>query len=462
MRSLRKAPHILITCLLFIVTACGNSDNKEKVESQKDVEKLAPAKTDSISARIALKMDSIAGVYQIPCYVNGVKMNFVFDTGASSVCISLTEALFLAKNGYLDKEDIIGTNQMMIADGNVMENMEVNLRSIDVAGIMLTDVKATIVGSLSAPLLLGQTALKRLGKIEIEGDSLFITPKDGKVRGVVAETKASVYNPPVFKQIESHWYDKLLAFFGYEGKIIEYLEAACIAGENDMPEQAISYCDEALKMKKTFQSYAVKGLVYQSLFYDIRDGSKKGEGYRDKAIICWGKFLELNIDKDDFTIDVDSSSYNFTYNDISNQLAWLYIEKDSLNNALDLAQQVYLRDPKSIEAMSIISCAYAKQGNYYMAETWAKKLLDSKLDNSRAYFRLAHLAYTQKRYKEAVRYFEKSLEIDPNDAMVLNNLGHIYYNNLNNEDYGIYLWKKSARLGEAYAQRNLREKNIEW
>lgn len=452
-------PLILIVCLLVLCTACSERDKGNGLESPNNgVESTPPAQTDTIASRIALKMDSDAGIYQIPCYVNGIKMNFVFDTGASSVCISLTEALFLAKNGCLDKEDIIGTNQMMIADGNVMENMEVNLHSIDVAGILLTDVKATIVSSLNAPLLLGQTALKRLGKIEIEGDSLFITPKDGKIRGTVAETKASVYNPPVFKQIESSWYDKPLVFFGYKGKIKEYLEAAWIANDNNMPEQAIAYCNEALKLKKTFQTYAVKGLVYRQQYQEMNDGSGKGNDYRDKAIRCLEKYLNYNKKKEDFVLGNDTLYFNW----ISNRLAWLHLDKDSIDRALELGQKVYQREPMSYGAMNVISHAYTKQGNYSMAEKWANKLLDSKLDNNTAYFRLAYLASTQKQYKEAVRYYEKCLEIDPNASGVLNNLAKIYYWNLDNKDYGIYLWKKSARLGNLYAQRSLREKDIEW
>ena len=34
------------------------------------------------------------GTYLIPCKVNGVPMKFIFDTGASVVNISMTEALF--------------------------------------------------------------------------------------------------------------------------------------------------------------------------------------------------------------------------------------------------------------------------------------------------------------------------------------------------------------------------------
>ena len=50
------------------------------------------------------------GVSIIPCKVNGLNLNFIFDTGASNVSISLTEASFMLKNGYLEEGDIIGTS----------------------------------------------------------------------------------------------------------------------------------------------------------------------------------------------------------------------------------------------------------------------------------------------------------------------------------------------------------------
>ena len=180
--------------------------------------------------------------------------------------------------------------------------------------------------------------------------------------------------------------------------------------------------------------------------------------YCDKAIKSLNRYLSLNERKEDFKI----SNSTFAYNDLSITLAWAYTNKDSSDQALELGEIIYQRDPKSAGAMDIISLAYTLKDNYSMAEKWAKKLLDSGLDNSSAYFRLAYLADRQNRYKEAVRYYEKIIEENPNDTSVLHNLGSIYYYNLNNKDYGIYLWKKAARLGEAYSRRSLKDKNIEW
>ena len=48
-----------------------------------------------------------SGLYTIPCEVNGLKLKLIFDTGASDVSISLVEAMFMLKNGYLTEDDLI-------------------------------------------------------------------------------------------------------------------------------------------------------------------------------------------------------------------------------------------------------------------------------------------------------------------------------------------------------------------
>ena len=52
-------------------------------------------------AQDIIKMEKSGGIYLIPCKVNGLPLKFIFDTGASDVSISLTEALFMLKNGNL-------------------------------------------------------------------------------------------------------------------------------------------------------------------------------------------------------------------------------------------------------------------------------------------------------------------------------------------------------------------------
>jgi clan AA aspartic protease (TIGR02281 family) len=128
----------------------------------------------SLSSQTRIKMKKEGGIYTIPCTVNGLKLRFIFDTGASNVCISLSEVAFMLKNEYMDERDIIGASSAQIADGSFVKNTQVILREIEIEGMKLYNVEATVMHNLSAPLLLGQSAIQRLGRIELDGDELVI------------------------------------------------------------------------------------------------------------------------------------------------------------------------------------------------------------------------------------------------------------------------------------------------
>ena len=121
-----------------------------------------------------IEMNNINGTYQIPCKVNGIPMNFVFDTGASDVTISITEAKFLIKQGLIDKTDFKENVKYEIANGDIIEGTKINLKTIDIGGIILENVSASVIYKQDAPLLLGQSALSKLGQYSINGNHLII------------------------------------------------------------------------------------------------------------------------------------------------------------------------------------------------------------------------------------------------------------------------------------------------
>lgn len=108
------------------------------------------------------------GVTKVDCTINGLPLNFIFDTGASDVTISQTEANFMFKNGYLAQKDIVGKQRYGTADGSVHVGTVFILNKINFGGLELQNIRASVVANQKAPLLLGQTVLQRLGKIEID------------------------------------------------------------------------------------------------------------------------------------------------------------------------------------------------------------------------------------------------------------------------------------------------------
>lgn len=108
------------------------------------------------------------GVCKVKCSINNLPLHFIFDTGASDVSISSVEATFMVKNDYLSSKDIVGTQRYLNANGEVSEGTVINLREVRMGNLHLDNVKASVVKNQSAPLLLGQSVLSRLGKIEID------------------------------------------------------------------------------------------------------------------------------------------------------------------------------------------------------------------------------------------------------------------------------------------------------
>ena len=125
--------------------------------------------SESTTERIVeIPFTKSGGVTKVDCTINNLPLNFIFDTGASDVTISQVEANFMYKNGYLDSRDIVGKKTYQVATGAIAVGTTIILKEIKFGGLILRDVRASVVESQNAPLLLGQTILQRLGKIEID------------------------------------------------------------------------------------------------------------------------------------------------------------------------------------------------------------------------------------------------------------------------------------------------------
>ncbi len=126
-------------------------------------------KKEEITTEIPFTKES--GVCNVKCKINELPLYFVFDTGASTVSLSMVEATFMMKNGYLNKKDVVGSQYFQDANGNVSEGTIINIRQVDFGGLKLENVRASVVRNQKAPLLLGQSVLGRLGKIEIDNNN---------------------------------------------------------------------------------------------------------------------------------------------------------------------------------------------------------------------------------------------------------------------------------------------------
>ena len=163
----------LVVLLSFLILLTNCSRKRQPRETYASSSRTEQTQRNRNELRVThdktiVKMRKADGVYHVPCIINGTEMEFIFDTGASDIIMSLTEALFLYKQGKLKDEDFIGKQQYQIADGSIHEGTIVMLRKVQIGNWELNNVKASIVDNMDAPLLLGQSALAKFGKISID------------------------------------------------------------------------------------------------------------------------------------------------------------------------------------------------------------------------------------------------------------------------------------------------------
>ena len=68
----------------------------------------------------------------------------------------------------ITEEDILGEAEFQDATGGISVGTIIRLRSIEIGGVTLHNVEANVVDNIQAPLLLGQTALSKFGKVTID------------------------------------------------------------------------------------------------------------------------------------------------------------------------------------------------------------------------------------------------------------------------------------------------------
>lgn len=165
--------------LLIISITFQSCNGCSKTRHRGDLDNIAHSsyKRQNTASRAneKIQMREDNGVYFVPIEINGVEMEFIFDTGASIISMSDAEALFLWKQGKLREEDFRGTQEFMDANGDISEGTRVILKEVKIGKEIIYNIEASIVHNLQAPLLFGQSAMNKFGKITIDYDKNEIT-----------------------------------------------------------------------------------------------------------------------------------------------------------------------------------------------------------------------------------------------------------------------------------------------
>jgi len=395
-------------------------------------------------AQTIIKMEKVNGVFMMPCKVNGLSLKFIFDTGASDVSISITEARFMLKNGYLKESEIGKTEYYQIANGDISEGTKIILKEIDIGNLKLFNVNASVVHSLSAPLLLGQSALNKLGKIEFDYsnntlkilnsksdnnfknkiNSIIVTESNKKLAENYCITGKSKYDAgdnegaiqDYSKAIELNPTDETyyinrgrvkFRLKDYQSSIQDNTNAIELNPKNDTAynnigaaklalkdfEETIQYCNKAIELNpKLGQAYNNRGAAKMYL-----------KDYHSAIQDC-NKAIELN-----------------------SKLAQTYFVRGASKNALEDYYGGIQDNTKAIELDSKLSLAYCDRG---FAKLKLKDFNGSLEDNN------------------------KCIELNPNHALAYNNRG-VVKNNLGDKKGACLDWSKAGELGYTKAYDNI-------
>jgi clan AA aspartic protease (TIGR02281 family) len=298
-----------------------------------------------VSSQSEITMENDAGVYKIPCKINGLRLKFIFDTGATNVCISENIALMMLDNGYLDTSDIIGSSQSQVADGRIVNNTRIRLKTIEIGDKTLRNIEAVVIHNQTAPLLLGQSAINKLGKYTISGnklifghsDSAAINPDEGSLlsdeqaQDILHEAYEAYHNNAYTVAIDKFnilYQDYGLSSYSlmrladcyyfsgdYESANDIYLAiedniaaeypsfvedvlfqiGRCYWLEED-PDNAIKYLNRAIYVAEPWSTIHIDGTsIISSIYNDALNNTYKACLIMDNLIQQYVKFMEINL-----------------------------------------------------------------------------------------------------------------------------------------------------------------------
>ena len=363
----------------------------------------------SSHAQVTIQMQrQEGGTFLIPGKINGLNLNFIFDTGASNVCISATEAIFMLKNGYLNESDIKGVSYSQIANGDIVENTEIVLKKVEVGGIVLQNVSAVVAHNLNAPLLFGQSAIQKLGPIQLDGEKLII--KNG--RNFKSDEEAEKMYMKGYQEVQSHKYNdaidtSLKGISLTNNKIILVRLYAILAqaysGLNDL-ERAIEACDMGLSLNPADEYMAYNRCVF------LFDSGK------------------LDMADEAFTMFIRTYQGN-----------------------------AKIPQHMMFGAYSYLGMIKSSKGQYPASEGLFLKAIANSPDPTSinmlsTYRGLADLYYIQDKFAEAIPYYIKATELVPDD---ISNIAFCFklavcYNFISDNDNAIKYYNKSLDLFVKY------------
>lgn len=162
---------LMVLSLSIAIVGCGNRASSKQEESPYAGFEYDQESDEDYVIKIPYT-DMGNNLVSLPVTINGLGVEMIFDTGASSTTISLQEAQWLAKHGKLEDDDILGVQKFGTADGKKSEGLIIKLKDLVVGNkIIISNTYATVVMSQDAPLLLGGSVFTQFREVSVDREN---------------------------------------------------------------------------------------------------------------------------------------------------------------------------------------------------------------------------------------------------------------------------------------------------
>lgn len=143
----------------------GDTTCREALKQLRPSE-IAPTETDSVIARIPFLNQT--GELELKGKINGLAIRITVDTTATQSTISGVETLFMLKNEYVSRDDII-------------DNIYVIVKRLEIGeGMVLRNIRLRYIENQDNPLILCLRDLERLGGIQINTEKRVLIVTESK------------------------------------------------------------------------------------------------------------------------------------------------------------------------------------------------------------------------------------------------------------------------------------------
>lgn len=123
---------------------------------------------NAFGQKVVVPFKNKNGVFEVDAKIYELSRKFIFDTGASSISFGEDFYNELITRGHINKANILGTTQCIIANGTCVDALVINLDYVALGEFEMQDVQATVIRTTNVPFLLGQSLLSKFGQITLD------------------------------------------------------------------------------------------------------------------------------------------------------------------------------------------------------------------------------------------------------------------------------------------------------